>query len=96
MKNGFSKSEIAAVLAGARDIPQSTARMLVNDVFAIVADAICAGEKVNINEFGTFAAVDTPARTVRNPKTGTDMPYPASKRVRFHPSKTLVRKVREG
>jgi len=95
MKNGFSKTDLAAVIARARDIPQSTARMLVNDVFTIIIDALCAGEKVNLNEFGTFTPVKTPARTVRNPKTGADMPYPATKRVRFHASKTLTRKVRE-
>ncbi len=47
------------------------------------------GEKINITGMGIFKVADRKAREGRNPRTGETIHIPASKKLRFTPSKVL-------
>ena len=47
------------------------------------------GEKINITGLGIFKVADRKAREGRNPRTGEVIQIPASKKLRFTPSKVL-------
>ncbi len=47
------------------------------------------GEKINITGMGIFMVADRKAREGRNPRTGETIHIPASKKLRFTPSKVL-------
>jgi len=47
------------------------------------------GEKINITGLGIFKVADRKAREGRNPRTGEVIQIPASKKLRFTPSKLL-------
>lgn len=85
--------KLAAVLVIQGHMPSKTkARDALNVAFSAIAFALRTGLAVQLKGFGHFAAVDTPARTGRNPKTGETCVIPAGKRVKFKPSKLLLGK----
>ena len=47
------------------------------------------GEDIRIVGFGNFVAVDRPAGTARNPRTGETVQREASKAVKFRPGEGL-------
>lgn len=56
---------------------------------------ICKGEKITIQDFGTFMVVDKPARTARNPQTGETIQVPAKKVPKFRFNYGFRNKVNE-
>ena len=54
-----------------------------------VAEALKAGDKVQLMGFGTFEIKDRPARTGRNPATGESIEIAASKTPVFKAGKSL-------
>ncbi|MBT3368817.1 MAG: HU family DNA-binding protein, partial [Nitrospina sp.] len=51
------------------------------------------GDSVSLIGFGSFKVVDRAAREGRNPSTGEKIQIPASKAVKFTPSKVLKERV---
>ena len=64
-----------------------------NAVVAAIADAVAAGEKVQVSGFGSFDVKARDARTGRNPKTGEAVEIAASKRVVFSAAQALKDKI---
>ena len=61
----------------------------------IIAESLKNGEKVQIVGFGAFEVKERPARKARNPKTGEDIPIPATKVPAFKAGKALKDAVAE-
>lgn len=63
------------------------------DILEMTGEAITkilkSGDKLNWSGFGIFKVANRKARDGRNPKTGETIKIPASKKVRFTPSKAL-------
>ena len=59
------------------------------NVFAIIDESLKNGNDVPINGFGSFKVIKRNARKGRNPRTGKEIKIPASKAVKFTPSKVL-------
>ncbi|HAH06615.1 MAG TPA: hypothetical protein DCM05_08845 [Elusimicrobia bacterium] len=62
----------------------------VETTFETVREALKAGDKVVISNFGTFRVKTRQARVGRNPKTGDNVQVPPRKGVRFKASKNLL------
>ena len=62
----------------------------VETTFEVVRQALRAGDKVVISNFGTFRVKGRQARVGRNPKTGESVSVPPRKGVRFKASKNLL------
>jgi len=66
----MTKSDLFAALAVRSSISSSLAEQLVNSIFDSMADALVAGEKIELRGFGTFTVRSYDGYTGRNPRTG--------------------------
>jgi DNA-binding protein HU-beta len=79
--------------AEAAGITQAAAEKVITATFdAIVASAI-AGEKTNVQGFGTFDLKESVEREGRNPATGAPLTIAAKKTLRFKFSKAAEDKI---
>ena len=68
---------------------------LVNSVFDIIRDKLCAHQNVKLSGFGNFLLRDKKARVGRDPKTGREIVIQDRRVLVFHPSPLLRKKVNE-
>ena len=85
----MNKSDLVNAIAKNEGIEKKCAEKAVNAVFAAVADALAAGEKVQLVGFGTFEVRERPERQGRNPQTKEPMTIAASKLPAFKAGKAL-------
>jgi len=71
---GLSRRECATLVEGALDLIKAN---------------LLQGNDVRLSGFGNFTVHTSAARMGRNPKTRQEVPIPARKTVRFHPSPLL-------
>lgn len=81
--------DIAAVVKENHNLNQTQSLAIVKDVFGAVADALVAGEDVQVTNFGTFKPHTRAERKGRNPQTGEELLIPAKKTASFKLGKQL-------
>lgn len=81
-------SDLVTSVAAAGKLDNKTARVAVDAVFKAIEDALATGESVR-TMFGTFSVAEREARKGRNLRTGETIDIPASKTVKFKPSKAV-------
>ena len=62
---------------------------IINASLDAMTAALAEGEEIRLVGFGTFEVKKREARTGRNPKTGEEIPIPATKVPAFKPGKAL-------
>lgn len=87
--NEMNKTQLVDAVAKAANLKKADAENAVNAVFESVADALKAGDKVQIIGFGNFSVKERAAREGRNPATGATIKIPASKVPAFTAGKGL-------
>lgn len=90
------KKEIARIYA--KDNPFITiweTEQMLDEIFAVIANHLQYGDKIQIRGFGTFEKRHRVERNGYNPSTGERMPFDAYDTVTFVPSKELRRKMNE-
>jgi len=89
----MNKSELVQSLANQANLSKADAQRAVDALFnasnGIIANALKAGDKVQITGFGTFETRQRKARTGRNPRTGTEIRIGPSTSASFRPGKGL-------
>ena len=85
----MNKAELVTAIAEKAGFTKKDAEAAVNATFKAIAEAMKAGDKVQLIGFGTFEVKDAAAREGRNPKTGEAITIEASKRPTFSASKVL-------
>ncbi len=85
----MNRSQLIDVVKQRTDFTKKDIEVVVNAVFDSMSEALVAGEKVAISEFGTFTVKHRSERKGRNPKTQEELIVPASKIPGFRPFKTL-------
>lgn len=85
----MNKSELIDKVAQATDLNRASATRAVEAVFDSIAQALKAGDTVNIVGFGAFSVTARAARTGRNPRTNEAIQIPASKNPKFKAGKGL-------
>lgn len=65
------------------------AEALVTAILDRVAEALAAGDRVELRDFGTFCVRDREGRRARNPRTGREVVIPARAHVHFKPGKAM-------
>lgn len=85
----MNKSELIDRVAEATDSNRAAATRAVESVFDVIAQALRAGDTVNLVGFGTFSVGDRAERSGRNPRTGETITIAASKNPRFKAGKAL-------
>ncbi len=85
----MNKTQFVDAVAQKANISKREAEAAVNAMTAVVADALKAGDKVQLIGFGTFEVKTRAARSGRNPKTGETITIAASKAPTFSAGKAL-------
>ena len=85
----MNKTQLIDVVATKTGLKKKEADAAVAATFEAIAEALKAGDKVQLIGFGTFEVKERGAREGRNPKTGETMTIEASKRPVFAAGKAL-------
>ena len=85
----MNKTDLINVVAAEAELSKKAAEAAVNATINAIANALKAGDKVQLIGFGTFEVKDVAARECRNPQTGETIAVAASKKPAFSASKAL-------
>ena len=85
----MNKTDLVEVVAIKTGMTKKDAEAAVKAVNEAIAEALAAGDKVQLIGFGTYAVKTRVAREGRNPKTGAKMTIAASKTPVFTAGKAL-------
>jgi integration host factor subunit alpha len=69
---------------------------VVEEVFTIIRDSLCEGDKVKISGFGSFVVNQKKSRRGRNPQTGEPIVIDSRRVLSFKPSQVLKELVNNG
>lgn len=85
----MNKTELVAAVAEQAGLSKKDAEAAVKAFTDVVAEALKAGDKIQLVGFGTFEVSERAAREGRNPKTGESMKIEACKTPKFKAGKAL-------
>jgi integration host factor subunit beta len=91
-----TKSELIELLAHRSRITKSRAELVVQCVFASMADSLRRGEHIEVRGFGSFTVREYKPYTGRNPRTNEAVPVDAKRLPIFKVGKELKRLVNDG
>ena len=89
----MNKTELIAAVAAKSELSKKNAEKAVAALLDTVAEALAAGEKVQLVGFGTFETREREARTAKNPRTLETVEVPASRVPAFKAGQALKAKV---
>ena len=75
----MNKTELIAAVATSAGVSKKDAAAVIDATINAIANAVAAGDKVQLIGFGTFAARENAARDGINPRTGETVKIAASK-----------------
>lgn len=84
-----TRQTIAAKISTAAELGLKESAEVVNQVVALITDALNKGQDVLISGFGKFELLSKKARQGRNPRTGTPVTIQARKVVKFRGAESL-------
>src|SRR3954466_4239787 len=84
---------VARITAQNPHLYEKDCEAVVNAILGKIADALAAGERVEIRGFGSFSVKDLRARQGRNPRTGESVAVKEKKVVAFRPGKEMKQRV---
>ncbi len=85
----MNKTELIAAMAEKAELNKKDSEKALKAFIEVVADALKAGDKVQVVGFGTFEVSERGEREGRNPQTGETMVIKASKNPKFKAGKAL-------
>lgn len=90
----MTKSDLVSkVAARMSHVSKKDTEMIVNSVFASMAEALKRGDRIEIRGFGSFQVKLREAREGRNPKTGQIVSIPSKRSPFFKVGKELKERV---
>jgi len=90
-QRGLPRSELVERICGRQQqLSCDDVRLAVDVILDAIARQLASGGRVEIRNFGTFAARLRRARVGRNPRTGERVDVPVRRIPRFTPSRSLV------
>lgn len=85
----MNKTELIGVIAEKSGLSKKDSEKALSAAIDAIAEALAAGDKVQLVGFGAFEVKTRAARTGRNPKTKEAIEIPASKIPQFKAGKAL-------
>jgi DNA-binding protein HU-beta len=89
----MNTNDLAKKLASTTGASQAEMKATLTAVFDEIAETLARGDEVAITGFGKFAVRSRPERPGRNPRTGEQVTFAASRNVGFSASKGLKDKL---
>jgi len=90
----MNKEDLVKLVSEKTGITKKAAEQAQKTVIEGISSTLEKGGSISLVGFGSFKVVERAAREGRNPSTGEKMQIPASKAVKFTPSKSLKERVR--
>ena len=85
----MNKADLIGKVAAKTGSKRKDTEEIVNAVFDCISDALEAGDKVQLINFGSFEVRERAARIGRNPQTKEELKIPATKAPAFKAGKAL-------
>ncbi len=89
----MNKEDLVKLVSEKIGITKKAAEQAQKAVIEGISSALEKGDSISLVGFGSFKVVERAAREGRNPSTGEKMQIPASKAVKFTPSKSLKERI---
>ena len=89
----LTKNDMMERLVETLDFGRRDAKLVVDQFFEEIKDALARGEVVKLSGFGNFDLREKKERPGRNPKTGEEIPITARRVVTFRPGQKLKQRV---
>ncbi|MBK7512547.1 MAG: integration host factor subunit beta [Chloracidobacterium sp.] len=86
------KLDIVNLVADRTGVPKQKAEQVVDSLFEAMKEALANGKRIELRGVGVFVVKDRKRGVGRNPRTGTEVPIPEGKTIRFKPGKELSAK----
>lgn len=91
----LTKADMADYLSERTMLNRREAKLMVEQFFDEISQALANGEQVKLSGFGNFELRDKKERPGRNPKTKEDIPIPARRVVTFRAGQKFRQRVGE-
>lgn len=85
----LTRADLADALHREVGLSRADSASFVEQILALMCEALSDGENVKISGFGTFVLRDKGERVGRNPKTGIEVPIAPRRVMTFRPSQTM-------
>ena len=85
----MNKSELVRAIGNKTEMTNSSAERALNAVIETLTEALSAGDKVKLVDFGSFEVRTRSVRTARNPRTGEKIEIGEAKTPIFKAGKAL-------
>lgn len=85
----MNKVELVSALAQRTGMTKVDTEVVSDALVQIISDTLASGDKVRIDDFGTFEVKNRAPRVGRNPKANVPVKIPARKAPSFKAHKTL-------
>lgn len=92
----MNKDEMVNILSQRTGFMKKDSEVMLDAVFQIITEALAAGDKVQIANFGTFEVKHRAPRTGRNLRANVPVPIPAKQVPSFKPGKVLKTLIESG
>jgi integration host factor subunit beta len=92
-RQDMNKSELVETLALSNNLSYKKAEDVINTIFDSMAEALLAGDRIEIRGFGSFVIKEYDAYVGRNPKTGDAINVKPKKLPFFKVGKELKERV---
>lgn len=92
----MNRIELVGALARRTGMTKVDTEVITDTLFQIITDAMATGDKVRIDNFGTFEVKNRAPRVGRNPRTNVPVNIPARRMPSFSAHKTLKEAVNSG
>lgn len=90
----MNKTDLIAKVAETTEMTKKDSTKVVEAVLGAIANALKAGDKVQLIGFGNFIVRERTARKGRNPQTGEEIEIPTTKVPAWKPSKQLKEQIK--
>ncbi len=88
-----TKKELITLVRLKTGLTNAKSKDVLDNVLEAIEESLYTGGDVRLIGFGSFKVVERASRKGRNPKTGEEIEIPASKVVKFIPSKRIKNKL---
>lgn len=91
----MNRNELITAVAQKSEMTKKDTERMLDSFTEVIREALVAGERIQMVNFGCFEVAERPARMGRNPQTGLEVHIPACKVPKFRPGKSLKEAVNE-
>ena len=85
----MTKTDLINEIAAKAELSKKDAKAALDATLESISQALANDDKIQLIGFGTFAVIEKPARTGRNPRTKETIEIPARKVIKFKPGAGL-------